>query len=103
MKMDPSGDSKEDLLVLSDTFLNSSRHLSKEQKPNWPLHVPSLVFAYNAIPNSGNGYQPYKLMFGHKAPTVCGTWLRLAKYNDQYSEIKSAWVNKQHELILPVN
>ena len=42
-------------------------------------------------------------MFGHKAPTVCETWLRLAKYNDQYSQRKIAWVKKEHELILAVN
>ena len=58
--------------------------LDKEQKANWPLHLSSLVFAYNAMSYSVTGYQPYKLMFGHKAPTVCNAWLRLAQYNDQY-------------------
>ena len=38
-----------------------------------------------------------------KAPTVCDAWLWLAKYNDQYLQSKSAWVNEQHELILAVN
>ena len=42
-------------------------------------------------------------MFGHKAPTVCNAWLRLAQYNDQYSQSKSALVNEQHELILAAN
>ena len=42
-------------------------------------------------------------MFCHKAPTVCDAWLRLAQYNDQYSQSKSAWVNEQHELILAAN
>ena len=49
------------------------------------------------------GYQPYELMFGCKAPTVCNAWLGLAQYNDHYSQSKSAWVNKQHELILASN
>ena len=77
--------------------------LDKEQKANWPLHLPSLVFPYNAAPYSVTGYQPYELMFGCKAPTICNAWLRLAQYNDQYLQSKSAWVNEQHELILAVN
>ena len=65
--------------------------------------MSSLVFAYNAMPHSVTGYQPYKLMFGHKAPTVCNAWLGLGQYNDQYLKSKSAWVNEQHELILAAN
>ena len=74
--------------------------LSKEQKDDWPLHLPSLVFAYNAMPHSTTGYQPYELMFGYKAPTICDAWLGLADYNDNYSQSKCEWVNQQHELIL---
>ena len=77
--------------------------LDKEQKPNWPLHLSSLVFPYNATPHSVTGYQPYELMFSCEVPTVCDAWLGLAKYNDQYSQSKSAWVNEHHELILAVN
>ena len=58
--------------------------LSKEQKDNWPLHLPSLVFAYNAMPHSTTGYQPYELMFGCKAPTICNARLGLADYTDNY-------------------
>ena len=36
--------------------------LDKQQKANWPLHLSSLVFAYNAMPHSVTGYQPYDLM-----------------------------------------
>ena len=77
--------------------------LDKKQKANWPLHLSSLVFAYNATPHSVTGYQPYELMFGCKAPTICDAWLGLAQYNDHYLQRKSAWVNKQHELILAAN
>ena len=77
--------------------------LDKEQKAIWPLHLSSLVFAYNAMPHSITGYQPYELMFGCKVPTVSDAWLGLAKYNDQYLQSKSAWVNEQHELILAAN
>ena len=42
-------------------------------------------------------------MFGHKALTVCDTWLGLIKYNDQYLHSNIAWVNEQHELILAAN
>ena len=51
--------------------------LDKEQKPNWPLHLSSLVFAYNAMLHSITGYQPYKLIFSHKVPTVSNACLRL--------------------------
>ena len=67
--------------------------LSKEQKSNWPLHLSFLVFAYNATPHSVTGYQTYKLMFSHKAPNVCNTWLWMAKYNGHYLQSKSVWVN----------
>ena len=67
--------------------------LSKEQKDNWPLHLPSLVFVYNATVHSTTGYQPYKLMFGCKAPTICNALLRLADYDDNYLQSKCEWVN----------
>ena len=76
------------------------KSLSKEQKSNWPLHLPSLVFAYNAMPHDTTGYQPYELMFGCKAPTICNARLWLANYNDSILQSKYAWVNQQHELIL---
>ena len=60
------------------TMMGLLTSLSKEQKDNWSLHLPSLVFAYNAMLHSTTGYQPYELMFGHKAPTICDVWLRLA-------------------------
>ena len=75
---------------------------SKEQKDNCPLHLPSLVFVYNALPHSTTGYQPYELMFGCKVPTICDPWLRLADYND-YLQSKCEWVNQQHELIHAAN
>ena len=55
------------------------------------------------MPHSTMGYQPYELMFGCKAPTICDEWLRLADYNNNYSQSKCEWVNQQHELILAVN
>ena len=57
------------------TMIGLLTSLSKEQKDNWPLHLPSLVFVYNATLHSTTGYQPYELMFGHKAPTICNVWL----------------------------
>ena len=77
--------------------------VDKEQKSNWPLHLSSLVFAYNATLHSVTGYQSYELMFSCKAPTVCDAWLGLAKYNDQYSQCRSTRVNEQHECILAAN
>ena len=85
------------------TLLGLLQSLPKEQKSCWPLHVPSLVFAYNAMPHSVTGYQPYELMFGQKPPTVCDAWLGLAHYNDQASANKCAWLNEQHELLMSAN
>ena len=48
-------------------------------------------------------HQPYELMFGCKAPTICNAWLRLANYNENFLQSKCAWVNQQHELILAMN
>ena len=76
--------------------------LDKEQKANWPLHLSSLVFAYNAMPHSITGYMAYQLMFGHKSPNVCDACLWLAKYNDQYLQSKTTWVNEQHDHTLAV-
>ena len=53
------------------TLINLLKSLPKEQKSNWPLHLPLLVLAYNATPHDTTGYQPYELMFGCKAPTMC--------------------------------
>ena len=55
------------------------------------------------MPHSTTGYQPYELMFGCKAPTICNVWLRLEDYNDNYSQSKCEWVNQQHELIPAAN
>ena len=85
------------------TLLGLLQSLPKEQNSCWPLHVPSLVFAYNSMPHSVTGYQPYELMFGQKAPTICDAWLGLAQYNDQASANKCAWLNEQHELLMSVN
>ena len=88
---------------LNHTLIGLLKSLPKEQKSNWPLHLPVLVFAYNATPHDTTGYQPYELMFGHKAPTMCNSWLRLANYNDNFLHSKCTWVNQQHELLLAAN
>ena len=55
------------------------------------------------MPHDTTGYQPYELMFGCKAPTMCDSWLRLGNYNDNFLQSKCTWVNQQHELIHAVN
>ena len=49
------------------TLFGLMRALDQEQKPNWPIYLPSLVFTYNATPHSTTGFQLYELMFGYKA------------------------------------
>ena len=88
---------------LNCTLIGLLKSLPKEQKSNWPLHLPLLVFAYNATPHNATSDQPYGLMFGCKAWTICNAWLGLANYNDSFSQSKCALVNQQHELILAAN
>ena len=85
------------------TMMGLLTSLSKEQKDNFPLYLPSLVFTYHATPHSTTGYQPYELMFGHKAPTTCNAWHRLADYDDNCLQSKREWVSQQHECILAAN
>ena len=59
---------------LNHTLIDLLRLLPKEQKSNWPLHLPMLVFAYNSMLHSTTSCQPYELMFGHKAPTIYDAW-----------------------------
>ena len=77
------------------------KSLSKEQKGNWPLHLPSLIFAYTAVLHSMTGYQPYDLMFVHKAPAICDAWLGLANYDDNYLQSKCEWVTSNMSSSLP--
>ena len=40
------------------TLFGLMHSLDQEQKPNWPIYLPSLVYAYNATPHSTTGFQP---------------------------------------------
>ena len=77
--------------------------LTKDQKADWPVHLPSLVFAYNAAPHSTTGFQPYQLMFGCKAPVPCNNWLGLGNYNNQKLVSKTQWVDQMAEKLLVTN
>ena len=85
------------------TMFGLLKTLTKEQKGNWPSHLPTLTFAYNATPHLTTGYQPYELMFGQKAPAPCDNWLGLRQYNDNRSISKVIWVDKQFEKIVQAN
>ena len=39
--------------------------LSKDQKADWPKHLPKLVHAYNSMESAITGYSLHYLMFGH--------------------------------------
>ena len=85
------------------TMFGLLKTLTKEQKGDWPSHLPALTFAYNATPHSTTGYQPYELMFGRKVPAPCDNWLGLRQYNDDKSISKVIWVDKQFEKIVQAN
>ena len=88
---------------LNHTLQNLLKTLPKDQKPNWPAHLSALVFAYNAMPHSTTGYQPYQLMFGCKAQTPCDNWLGLSQYDCSESVSKDSWVQQQFELVWAAN
>ena len=77
--------------------------LKAEEKADWPSHLPTLVFAYNATPHASTGYQPYQLMFGHRALAPCDNWLGLRAYNDDKSMTRIDWVDQQLEQLLHAN
>ena len=85
------------------TMFNLLKTLSKEQKSDWPAHLSTMTFAYNATPHSSTGFQPYELMFGRKAPAPCDAWLGLHAYSDTKSASKSAWVDQQLEQMVMAN
>ena len=82
---------------------NLLKTLPKDQKCNWPAHLSALVFAYNAMPHSTTGYQPYQLMFGCKAQTPGNNWLGLFQYDCSESISKASWVQQQYELVWAAN
>ena len=85
------------------TLFSLMRTLDQEQKPNWPVYLPSLVFTYNATLHSTTGYQPYEIMFGCKAPIPCDNWLWLNHYKPASFKSKTAWLNEQLNAMLYTN
>ena len=79
------------------TLFGLMRTLNSEQKPNWPVYLPSLVYAYNATPHSSTGFQPYELMFGCKAPMPCDNWLGLDNYKPESFKSKTVWLKSTIE------
>ena len=77
--------------------------LTEEQKPNWPVYLPSLVYAYYATLHASTGFQPYKLMFGHKAPMPCDDGLGLAHYKSDSFKSKTVWLNQQLSAMMHAN
>ena len=84
---------------LNCTLQNLLKTLPKDQKPNWPVHLSAFVFVYNATPHSTTGYQPYQLMFGCKAQTLCNNWLGLSQYDYSESTSKDSWIQQQYKLV----
>ena len=87
----------------NQTLFGLMKTLMEEQKPNWPTYVPSLVYAYNSTPHASPGFQPYELMFRHKAPLPCNAWLDLAQYKSTDFKSKTAWLNQQLSAIMHAN
>ena len=85
------------------TLFSLMKTLDNEQKPNWSVYLPSLVFTYNSTPHASTGFQPYKLMFGCKAPMACDNWLGLDNYKPDSFKSKTIWLNQQLNAMLNAN
>ena len=85
------------------TLFGFLKTLKVEEKADWPSHLPALVFAYNATPHASTSYQPYQLMFGHRAPAPCDNWLGLREYNNNKSVTRIDWIDQQLEQLIDAN
>ena len=85
------------------TLFSLLQTLKVEEKADWPSHLPALVFACITTPHASTSYQPYQLMFGHRAPAPCDNWLGLCAYNDDKSITHIDWVDQQLEQLLHAN
>ena len=77
---------------------NLLKTLPKDQELNWPAYIVALVFAYNAMPHSTTGYQPYQLICGHKSQTPSDNWLGLSKNDFSESVSKESLIKKHYKL-----
>ena len=87
----------------NQTLFGLMKTLDNEQKQNWPIYLPSLVFSYNSTPHASTGFQPYELMFGCKAPMPCDNWLGLDNYKSDSFKSKTIWLNQQLNAMLNAN
>ena len=85
------------------TLFGLMHSLDQEQKPNWPIYLPSLVYVYNATPHSTTGFQPYELMFRRKAPMPCDNWLGLRQYETGGLKSKLAWLSQRLDALVAAN
>ena len=77
--------------------------LKVEEKADWPSHLPTLVFTYNATPHASTCNQLYQLMFGYCALSPCDNWLGLHAYNDDKLITHIDWIDQQLEQLLHAN
>ena len=85
------------------TLFSLMHSLDQEQKPNWPIYLPSLVYAYSATPYSTTGFQLYELMFGHKPPMPCDNWLGFGNNEADGPKSKTPWLGQQLNTLVSAN
>ena len=76
------------------------RKLGKDQKADWPMHLPKLIHAYNSTRSAITGYSPHYLMFGQWPwlsinfyfPTVVST--EKDQYVNHYIADLCKWLSK---------
>ena len=70
--------------------------LNHEQKPNWPVYLPALIFSYNATPHSTTGCNFMSSCLGTRPPHPVTIGLGLGTTNQEVLILKPlGWGNNQ--------
>ena len=101
MPYNPHGNSQ--CQHFNHTLFGLMHSLDQEQKPNWPIYLPSLVLCLQCYTSQYYRFQPYELMFGYKAPMPCDDWLGLGHYEADGLKSKTAWLGQQLNALVSAN
>ena len=86
------------------TLIKMLGTLENNQKADWKSHIPSLVHAYNCMPQETTGHSPYYLMFGRepKLPVDIAFGLENGKQTSKtrYIEDMKERLQKSYQLAL---
>jgi hypothetical protein len=80
------------------TMHNLLKTLEPGQKKKWPIHLPELVYIYNATMHSSTGYAPYYLLFRREPRLPVD--LVLGRSGETSAGPPEDWVNVHHQRMI---